>query len=115
LWLKIIPTPAAGTPDYELLEQCCAWAEQTAQAYRQDCWNADSSTYVPDAEVLGASTVLAGRIYRRRNSPSGIETFSDTALFVARFDPEVERGLRMGSWLTPARAFGAKPPAPVTP
>jgi len=115
LWLKIIPTPVAGSADYVLLEQCCAWAEQTAQAYRQEFYDDTTGAYTPDAEVLGASTVLAGRIYRRRNSPSGIETFSDTALFVARFDPEVERGLRMGSWLAPARAFGAKPPAPVTP
>ena len=45
--------------------------------------------------------MLAARLVRRRNSPGGVESFGDSVLYVARFDPEIARALRSGNWAMP--------------
>lgn len=104
VWLKL--AAPLSDDDTQLLAQCCASAETTAQTYRPEWWDADRTAYTPDAETLTAATALAARLWRRRNSPGGIETFSDSIMYVARFDPEIERGLRMAGWLRPNKVFG---------
>lgn len=50
----------------------------------------------PDRIVAGA-TMLAARLVRRRNSPSGVEAFSsDGAAYVSRNDPDVGQLLGLG-------------------
>lgn len=56
----------------------------------------------PPGVKLGA-LMLAARLDRRRNSPNGVENFSDMgATYVSRFDADLERQLRIGKWTTPA-------------
>lgn len=62
----------------------------------------------PDGTEWGADTVrgavmLAGRFYRRRNSPSGVmEGLSgEGAVYVARTDPDVAMLLRIGPYADP--------------
>ena len=98
-------SPPAGSPDDALLTQCTASARVTAERYRGDCWV--DGVFVPDDEVKTGATALAGRLYRRRNTPSGVETFADSTLYVARFDPEIERALWMSGYLAPNLTFGA--------
>ena len=44
-----------------------------------------------------ASVMLAARLYRRRNTPSGVESFGESpATYVLRHDPDVARALRIG-------------------
>lgn len=52
--------------------------------------------------VLGAN-MLAGRLYRRRNSPAGVEAFSDLggAVYVQRNDPDIALLLRTGAYARP--------------
>lgn len=108
LWLKLDPQPAPGTNDAALLELCASSATETAQRYRADCWDTTVTppVFAADAEVQTAAIALGGRLYRRRNSPAGIETFSDSTLYVSRFDPEIERALHMAGYLTPTLTFG---------
>lgn len=55
----------------------------------------------PPGVHLGA-VMLAARLYRRRNSPAGVEAFSDMgASYVSRYDSDLDRQLRLGSWMTP--------------
>lgn len=103
-WLKL-PTPLPDG-DADLLADASAEAERVAELYRPEWWDADRATYAPDDETMGGATRLAGRIWRRRNSPGGIETFADSTMYVARFDPEIERALRMSAWLRPNRVYG---------
>jgi hypothetical protein len=60
------------------------------------------ATYVPDAETYQGAVMYAAREYRRRNSPAGIETWAEGgAVFVAKYDADIERALRTGQWNRP--------------
>ena len=56
----------------------------------------------PANTTLGAN-MLAGRLYRRRNSPAGVEAFSDLggAVYVQRNDPDIALLLRTGAYARP--------------
>jgi len=56
----------------------------------------------PDRIVMGA-TMLVARLFRRKNSPAGVEAFgSQGAVYVMRNDPDIAMMLRLGSWQGPA-------------
>ena len=56
----------------------------------------------PDAAATTGALMLAGRLYRRKNSLSGVEALGDTgALYVARTDPDIARLLRIEQHATP--------------
>jgi hypothetical protein len=62
---------------------------------------ADDGSWAADHQ-LGA-TMLAGRLWRRRNSPAGVETFGgDVTAYVQRNDPDVAMLLQLGSYTPPA-------------
>ena len=107
---------AADTADDVLIARCSAAVEPQVQRARPDCWAeatpagrdaagrfvaAAPRTFVPDAEVYQAGVMLAARLVRRRNSPGGVETFGESVTYVSRYDPEIARALRQGSWAMP--------------
>jgi hypothetical protein len=113
-WLRIA---GADTVDDALLARCCAAVEPQVQRNRPDMWvpaatvgrdarghftAATVETYVPDAEVYQAAGMLAAKMYRRRNSPGGVESFGDTVLYPARWDAEIDRALRTAGSRLPA-------------
>jgi hypothetical protein len=54
--------------------------------------------------ALGA-TMLAARFYRRRNSPSGIDTVTDAgAIYLPRRDADIDTLLRLNEYNMPATA-----------
>ena len=54
------------------------------------------------AYVVQGATMLAARLWRRRNSPSGVEAFTDQgAVYVQRNDPDIGILLRIGSYTSP--------------
>jgi hypothetical protein len=56
----------------------------------------DPPALVDTPDVVDGTIKLAARLYRRRNTPSGIEAFGDAGLaYVARQDPEVAMLLRL--------------------
>lgn len=53
------------------------------------------------AQQHGA-TMLAARVYRRRNSPAGIESLGEMGpTYVSRYDPDLDMMLGFGRWQTP--------------
>lgn len=55
----------------------------------------------PEDIVLGA-TMLAARLYRRRNSPAGFEAFNgEGAAYVQRNDPDIAQMLELGPYAGP--------------
>ena len=71
--------------------------------------NSVVARYVPPADSEGergdhqlAATMLAARLYRRRNSPDGVQAMTDAgAWYVARTDPDVARLLRIDQYISP--------------
>jgi hypothetical protein len=46
--------------------------------------------------------MLAARMFRRRNTPSGVEAMTDQVVYVPRRDSDVDQLLRVGSYQLPA-------------
>lgn len=54
------------------------------------------------AHVRLAAIMLAGRLVRRRNSPSGVEALTDAGTsYVSRYDPDVARMLEIDGYQRP--------------
>lgn len=113
--------PAAGPTDLTTVKAELAYtsvdaARDARLQQRVDAVNAwvrtlpvasDSLTYGttppawPPYVILGA-TMLATRLWRRKDSPSGVETFTDQgAVYVSRNDPDVAQLLRIGTYTPP--------------
>ena len=97
-YLRLAPTDIG---DDALVTRCAAAIEPQVQRCRPDCYSADRTAFVPDAEVYQAAVMLAGRLVRRRNSPGGVETFGESVTYVSRYDPEIARALRQGAYALP--------------
>jgi hypothetical protein len=104
-WLRL---QASDATDDELVAASAAMTEPYVQRCRPEWAGIDVTdpenpvhVYLPDAETYQAAVMLAGRVYRRRNSPHGIEQFGDSVSFVARYDPDIERALQTGSYARP--------------
>lgn len=66
---------------------------------------ADSSAEAWPAQVDLAATMLAARLVRRRNSPSGVEAMTETGTtYVSRYDPDIARMLQIDGYERPAIA-----------
>lgn len=54
------------------------------------------------ADFTQGTTMLAGRMWRRRNSPGGLETMGDMGpVYVRRSDPDVAMLLGLGEYTPP--------------
>jgi hypothetical protein len=100
-WLRLAEQ---DTSDDALIQRVCAMAEPYVMKCRPEFLDPETGVYTPDAEAYSGAVMYAAREYRRRNSPAGIEVFGDVASFVTRFDTDIERALRTGSWAGPVIA-----------
>lgn len=79
-----------------------AWVS-TLPATRRRATTDDAGATTWPADTQHGAVMLAARIIRRRNTPSGLESFSsDSATYVARYDPDVSLLLRTGTAAYPA-------------
>lgn len=99
-WLRLAGQDAS---DDALILAVCAQTEPYAERCRPE-WTGTDGVYAPDAETYQGARMFAAREYRRRNSPSGIELFGETASFVSRFDPDIDRALHTGAFARPVIA-----------
>lgn len=66
--------------------------------------DADRDTYPaewPERVATGA-TMLAARVFRRRNSIDGVQPMADSVAYVSRTDPDVAQLLQIGAYEKPA-------------
>lgn len=72
-------------------------------AYAQQPAITDPGDRVWPDDIIQGAVMLCGRLYRRRNSPAGFESFGvDGAVYVQRNDPDIAQMLEIGSWMPPA-------------
>lgn len=100
-WLRL-----TDTVDDDLVADVSASVQPWVQRCRPEWSTTDPDTgvqtYTPDDETYRGAVMFAARLYRRRNSPGGIESFADSVTYVARWDPEIARFLRTGDYMLPA-------------
>ena len=54
------------------------------------------------ARIKLGAVLLCARLFRRKNSPAGVEAFgSEGAAYVMRSDPDIAQLLQLGSWAAP--------------
>ncbi|MFW0784507.1 hypothetical protein AAFP35_08280 [Gordonia sp. CPCC 206044] len=63
-------------------------------------WKGDLDEW--PAHFITGGVMLASRVYRRRNSPAGVENFGDVGVvYVQRNDPDVAQLLELGVYKRP--------------
>lgn len=66
------------------------------------CSAASSGAEAFTPNVTEGATMLAGRLFRRRESPAGVAAFGELGpVYVMRNDPDVAMLLSLGSWARP--------------
>lgn len=78
------------------------WGKRPAVA----AYAADGCTVVEwgawPADTVAGANMLAVRIYNRRNSPAGVQSFgAEGAAYVSRNDPDVAQLLQLGAYTPP--------------
>ena len=105
-WLRL--NDAGDGDDAAEVEEVCVATEIYVQRCRPDGYTAgddstpDPAVYTPDAQIYRGAVMYAARWLRRRNSPSGIESFADVGvMFVSKYDPQINEALRTGDQALP--------------
>lgn len=95
--LEAGPVPTADAPLVEAAVQAVNTAIRS--------WNcAALAVGLTDwpADITRGANMLAGRLYRRKNSPGGIESFGDLGpVYVQRRDPDIAMLLSIGTHAFP--------------
>lgn len=92
-WLQL-----TGPDSDAILADCVAAANSVVDRY------IDSEQDIPtDSDAEQAATMLAARLYRRRNSPEGVQgiTPEGVAVGIVRSDSDIARLLRIDSFAIP--------------
>jgi len=94
-WLRL-PDPIPAV-DADLLGDITLAIEPVVVRYRPDI---GTGALVPP-DVYQGAVQWAGRIYRRRNSPAGIESMGESVTYAAPSDPDLDQWLRRGRYRMP--------------
>jgi hypothetical protein len=97
-----LPVPDPGTADGVWLAAAVAAVSALALDTVPRLRELDTDADYP-ADVRAALMMQAQRLFARRSSPTGIAGYSDSggSVYISRWDPDVERMLRIGSWSKP--------------
>lgn len=108
-----MPQPAAGPATVELVaaqlsltsdpDALVTQAVDAANAWvrQQRVADIDAAEWPADVEL--GTVMLSARLYRRRNSPDGVQAMTDAgAAYVARSDPDIAMLLQVGAYARPA-------------
>lgn len=98
-WLQLTP---GNEGEDAIITDCVDAANSVVGRYAGEDVPADGS--VPSAtDCRVAATMLAARLYRRRNSPEGIQgiTPEGVAIGIVRSDADIARLLRIDSYTVP--------------
>ncbi|MFB6943394.1 hypothetical protein ACFWGL_12420 [Streptomyces sp. NPDC060286] len=99
-----IEMPAAGSYDAFALDHVTAAVNVLVPGTVPRVRELPEGANWPDDVTTGA-LMLGQRLFARRRSPTGVATYSDTGpAYVARWDPDLERLLRVGKWAPPGGA-----------
>ena len=97
MWAKL--NTNSGNYDHACLKECAEAVVALLESLPTVPVDASGET---PARVRLAAMMLTARLYRRRNSLTGIETIADLGTsYVARYDPDIARMLRIDAFTPP--------------
>lgn len=112
--------PDAGPATLEAVKLQLQLSDDVDDAFVTSCVDATNAlvrtfrvAQLPDVEppvepvwpayIVRGADMLAARLVRRRNSPSGVEAMTDQgAAYVSRNDPDIAQLLQLGSYAKPS-------------
>lgn len=111
-----MPQPADGPADREAVKVQLKITDESDDAVLDDIVAAVNAlvrgwpvAQLPDdvdawpENVVHGANMLAGRLFRRRNSPSGVEAFGTNGpVYVQRNDPDIAMMLQLGDYSRPS-------------
>lgn len=90
------------TADDDRLTAIVAAVNATVRRLRVAADAAGATDWAGAPHVTEGATMLAARLFRRKNSPAGVEAFTDLgAVYVMRNDPDIALLLRRGPYAEP--------------
>lgn len=90
----------ADTRQDELLEDIVAAVNSEIRTWRIAADAVDLDDWPP--RIVQGATMLAARLFRRKGSPAGVESFGSLgAAYVMRTDPDIAMLLKLGSFTRP--------------
>lgn len=101
-WLKLAADDAA---DDAILAECVAATNAWVSGIPYVVGPPALPEPWPDDVNLGA-TMLAARLYRRRNSPAGLELLDGGVVYTDRRDADVDKLLHLGRWAPVSARIG---------
>lgn len=88
------------TDDDARLDDIVAAVNAAVRTWRCALDSVGETTWNP--RTTEGATLLAARLFRRKNSPSGVEAFGEQGpVYVQRQDPDVAMLLQLGAWAGP--------------
>lgn len=96
-WLRLTPDAA----DTALLDQVAAAVTAWVSRIQLVQWapaDPDTGVVTWPLEAVQGATMLAARMYHRRNSPGGTQTMSDLVVYNPTRDVDVDQMLRLGGY-----------------
>lgn len=96
---RYLRLPVPTSPEDTALLQDVAYATEPVVArHRPDL--GDDPENIPE-DVYHGSVMFGARLFRRRNSPGGIESMGESVTYVASFDPDLDQFLQRGRYRIP--------------
>lgn len=90
------------TTDDTRLDSIVAAVNAVVRRFRVATDATDAPDWAAAPHVVEGAVMLSARLFRRKNSPAGVEAFTDLgAAYVMRNDPDIAMLLRIGPWAAP--------------
>lgn len=100
-WMKL-PATESGNDEVKMVAGATLAYVRGLPVWHGAPDDAEGQASHADQVRLGCA-MLGARLYRRRNSPNGVEGITDQGTsYVARHDPDVSRLLELDSYVRPA-------------
>lgn len=105
-YLKIDMPVAPTDPDTVLLNQISAMMDGLVFETVPEVRALPDPVAAWPAPIEHAALMMAGRIFTRRRSPTGIATYTETGgpVYTPRWDPDIEKMMGIGKWAPPGFA-----------
>lgn len=93
----------ADTRDDEAIDGIVKAVNRVVRSWPASLPAVGQATWDDESDVVQGAVMLAARLFRRKGSPAGVESFGSLgAAYVMRTDPDIAMLLQIGPWAPPS-------------